>query len=41
MIEMVEHVCITTRDELIYYKQKRQKGTVIYEKYTDMCCINI
>ena len=32
---MVEHICIATNDELIYYVQKRQKGTVIYKKYID------
>ena len=31
---MVEHACITTREELIYYVQKCQKGTV-YKKYID------
>ena len=32
---MVEHVRIATKDELIYYVQKRQKGIVIYKKYID------
>ena len=30
---MVEHACIVTSYELIYYVQKRSKDTVIYEKY--------
>ena len=30
---MVEHACIATREELIYYVQKLYKGTVIYEKF--------
>ena len=34
---MVEHACIVTREELIYYVQKPQKGTVIYDKYIQTC----
>ena len=33
---MVEHVCIATNDELIYYVQKRQRKEQLYiEIYTD------
>ena len=41
MIEMAEHACIATREELIQYVQKRQKGIVIYEKYIDTFYIQI
>ena len=36
---MVEHACIATSYELIYYYTKWSKGTVIYKKYIDKRCI--